>query len=383
MTKPAHTLKVCHFASVHTTTDTRVFHRECTSLAKFFDVTYIGIGDKSGKVNNVNVIAVPKPPNRIYRILFTTWNVFFKAWKERADVYHIHDAELIPFAFVFSLMGKKVIYDIHENTYEDIMRKPWILDSFRWVLGLLFKLLEWLSAQSMYTILVIAKPIFANRFITRKHIIIQNFADFDQFTDYRITERQSLQEQNLFYIGTVYDYYYDLIPVIKALYLLNKQGKIIHFHCVGYKGTYVDNTLAKLPEYQHIKDQLHFYGYLNTSKGYEISKKCKVGLCLKNQPEDILLSHERKFFEYMATGLPVLSCNYHIYMEIVDNYRIGKCVTIDNAEEISAALDELFFTSDKLDEYAQNGVTAARNVFNWSEEEKKLVKFYTQLATHS
>jgi glycosyltransferase involved in cell wall biosynthesis len=380
MTKPTHKLKVCHFASVHTTTDTRVFHRECTSLAKFFDVTFIGIGNKSGLMNNVNVIAVPKPSNRIYRLLFTTWKVFFLAWKQHADIYHIHDAELIPFAFLFALRGKKVIYDIHENTYEDIMRKPWILDSFRWVLGLLFKTLEWLSAQSMYTILVIAKPEFAKKFITRKRVIIQNFADFEQFNSYRITQRQAIVANNLFYIGTVYDYYYDLIPIIKALHILKQQGKIIHFHCVGYKGRYVDTVLSKLPEYQELKEQLHFYGYLNTTEGYEISKTCKVGLCLKNQPEEILLSHERKFFEYMAAGLPVLACNYHIYKEIIDTHQIGKYVTIDDATAISAALDELFFTTQKLDMYAANGVDAAELTFNWHAEETKLVDLYNNMA---
>jgi glycosyltransferase involved in cell wall biosynthesis len=380
MTKPTHKLKVCHFASVHTTTDTRVFHRECTSLAKFFDVTFIGIGNKSGLMNNVNVIAVPKPSNRIYRLLFTTWKVFFLAWKQHADIYHIHDAELIPFAFLFALRGKKVIYDIHENTYEDIMRKPWILDSFRWVLGLLFKTLEWLSAQSMYTILVIAKPEFAKKFITRKRVIIQNFADFEQFNSYRITQRQAIVANNLFYIGTVYDYYYDLIPIIKALHILKQQGKIIHFHCVGYKGRYVDTVLSKLPEYQELKEQLHFYGYLNTTEGYEISKTCKVGLCLKNQPEEILLSHERKFFEYMAAGLPVLACNYHIYKEIIDTHQIGKYVTIDDAKAISAALDELFFTTQKLDMYAANGVDAAELTFNWHAEETKLIDLYNNMA---
>ena len=380
MTKPTHKLKVCHFASVHTTTDTRAFHRECTSLAKFFDVTFIGIGNKSGLMNNVNVIAVPKPSNRIYRLLFTTWKVFFLAWKQHADIYHIHDAELIPFAFLFALRGKKVIYDIHENTYEDIMRKPWILDSFRWVLGLLFKTLEWLSAQSMYTILVIAKPEFAKKFITRKRVIIQNFADFEQFNSYRITQRQAIVANNLFYIGTVYDYYYDLIPIIKALHILKQQGKIIHFHCVGYKGRYVDTVLSKLPEYQELKEQLHFYGYLNTTEGYEISKTCKVGLCLKNQPEEILLSHERKFFEYMAAGLPVLACNYHIYKEIIDTHQIGKYVTIDDATAISAALDELFFTTQKLDMYAANGVDAAELTFNWHAEETKLIDLYNNMA---
>ncbi|MES2559582.1 MAG: glycosyltransferase [Bacteroidota bacterium] len=379
MTKPAHKLKVCHFASVHTTTDTRVFHRECTSLAKFFDVTYIGIGTKSGVLNGVNVIAVPKPANRIYRLLFTTWKVFFLALKQRADIYHIHDAELIPFAFLFAVSGKKVIYDIHENTYEDIMRKPWILNAFRWILGFMFKILEWISAQTMSTILVIAKPEFVNRFITRKHVIIQNFAEFDQFNAYRVTDRQPIAENNLFYIGTVYDYYYDLIPVIKALHLLKQQGKTIQFHCVGYKGKYIDTILSKLAEYHEVKDQLHFYGYLSTDEGYEISKKCKVGLCLKNQPEEILLSHERKFFEYMATGLPILSCNYHIYKDIIDRYTLGKYVAIDNEQEIARALNELFFHSTRLNEYASNGVKAAETVYNWAHEEAKLITLYKEL----
>jgi glycosyltransferase involved in cell wall biosynthesis len=232
----------------------------------------------------------------------------------------------------------------------------------------------------MYTILVIAKPEFAKKFITRKRVIIQNFADFEQFNSYRITQRQAIVANNLFYIGTVYDYYYDLIPIIKALHILKQQGKIIHFHCVGYKGRYVDTVLSKLPEYQELKEQLHFYGYLNTTEGYEISKTCKVGLCLKNQPEEILLSHERKFFEYMAAGLPVLACNYHIYKEIIDTHQIGKYVTIDDATAISAALDELFFTTQKLDMYAANGVDAAELTFNWHAEETKLVDLYNNMA---
>ena len=36
--------KVCHFSSVHHVWDTRVFYRECVSLAKEFDVTLIAIG---------------------------------------------------------------------------------------------------------------------------------------------------------------------------------------------------------------------------------------------------------------------------------------------------------------------------------------------------
>jgi glycosyltransferase involved in cell wall biosynthesis len=369
-------IKVCHFASVHTTTDTRVFDRECTSLARHFDVTLIGIGTTSGVINNVNVISIPRAKTRIHRLLFTTWKVFIKAWKQRADIYHIHDAELIPFGVLMRLSGKKVIYDIHENTYEDIMHKPWIPKLLRWPLGAGYRFLEWLSSLLMHTILVIARPEFAKRFVTGRYSIVQNFADYDLFKPYQVTNRSGLSGMNLFYMGTVFDYYYDLVPVIEALALLKDKGLIIRFHCAGYIGKYVDDVLSKTPAYRAVQDQLHFYGYLNIEQGYEISKQCKVGLCLKNQPEEILVSHERKFFEYMAVGLPVLSCDSHIYREVIDKYTIGRYTDVSNARAIADALEHMMQNGDLLDTYATQGINAARTVFNWEHEEKLLLATY-------
>jgi len=369
--------KVCHFASVHTTTDTRVFHRECVSLAKHFDVTYIGIGNNTGIIDGVNVIAIPKPPSRIYRLLFVTWNVFFLALKQRAQIYHIHDAELIPFAFVLSVMGKKVIYDVHENTYQDIMHKPWIPFYLRWFLGKLCRVLEWIAANSMHIILVIAKPEFAKRFIVKKYSIIQNFADLTLLRPYVIKNRASLPENNLFYMGMVTDYYYNLLPVIKAIALLKRQGTIVHFHCVGYIGNYIDAKLSKHEAYQAIQDQLHFYGYKSVAAGFEISKKCKFGICIKNQPEEILVSHERKFFEYMAIGLPIISCDSHIYKNIVDQYQIGLVVNIASEHDIADAITQMLRTD--LDEYAQNGIKACSTHFNWQSQSDVLIDLYNQL----
>ncbi len=372
--------KVCHFASVHTTTDTRVFHRECVSLAEHFDVTYIGIGNKSEYKNGVNIIGIPKPQSRVHRLFFTTWKVFVLAWKQHADIYHIHDAELIPFAALLRLKGKKVIYDIHENTYEDIMHKPWIHSYLRWILAFLFKILEWIASHTMSIVLVIARPEFAQKFTTYKRsVIVQNFATFSQFTPYRNTQRKELPEANLFYMGTVFDYYYDLIPVVNALYILQQKGLIINFHCVGYTGSYIEDVLSKTEYYQAIKHQLHFYGYMSSDKGYLISKTCKVGLCLKNQPEKVLVSHERKFFEYMAAGLPILSCNHHIYKEVIDTCSIGRYVDLTDEIAIANVLQELFFGNADLDQYASNGVSVAESTFNWELEKQKLIDLYYSL----
>jgi glycosyltransferase involved in cell wall biosynthesis len=372
-------IKVCHFASVHTTTDTRVFHRECASLAKQFDVTLIAIGRDSGVINNVNVIAIPKPKSRIHRLLFTTWVVFLKAWKENADVYHIHDAELIPFAILLRLRGKKVIYDIHENTYEDIMHKPWIPTPLKWIMGKGYRFLEWLSSHMMHTILVIAEPGFAKRFLTRENTIIQNFADYNLFVPFQVEKRSQVQGTNLFYMGTVFDYYYSLVPVIEAIAILKEKGMPVQFHCAGYTGRYIEDVLSKTDAYYKVKDQLHFYGFLNIEQGYEISKQCKVGLCLKNQPESILVSHERKFFEYMAVGMPVLSCDSHIYRDIIDKYKLGKYTNISDARAIAATLEEMMLNGPALDTYAANNMHAAESTFNWKSEEARLLACYNEL----
>lgn len=365
--------RICHFASVHTTTDTRVFHRECVSLAKVHEVTYIGIGKENGMIKGVKVIGIAKPKTRLHRLLGTTWKVFWLACKERADIYHIHDAELIVFGFLLRLWGKQVVYDIHENTYQDILHKPWIPKPLRWVLAKSYRSLEWLSSISMHTILVIAKPQFSNRFLASQIGIVQNFADTHSLAPFANTNR-NLLTPSLFYMGTIFDYYYNLIPVIKALSILKEQQLEVHLHCVGYIGNYATQTLEPLTEFQHVKSQVHFYGYLKPEEGFEISRTCKLGLCLKNQPESILVSHERKFFEYMALGLPSISCDSHIYTEVVNEYAVGWSTDLTDEQSIANTLKIALQADANI--VAENAVKAARQTFNWASQETILLQTY-------
>jgi glycosyltransferase involved in cell wall biosynthesis len=372
-------IKVCHFASVHTITDTRVLHLECTSLAKFYDVIFIGIGEKSSIINGVNIIAVPKPSSRLFRLLFTTWKVFFIALKQRAAIYHIHDAELIVFGVLLRILGKKVIYDVHENTYQDIMHKPWVPPLLKWLLGKGYLLLEWIAGKTMTTILVAAKPEYKQRFLLGDCTIIQNFANEKMLLPFRVNKRNELPENNLFYMGTIYDYYYNLTPVFEALAMLKQQGIVINFHCIGYKGNYIEKVYTTNLAFNEIKNQLHFYGFLEQSIGFELSKKCKVGLCLKNQPEEILVSHERKFFENLCIGLPVLTCESHIYKEPVTQHQIGITANLSNAASIASGLEQLFNPTTNLNAMSDRAIMLARQYFNWKSEEQKLLGLYRKL----
>lgn len=66
-------IKICHLTSVHSRTDTRVFIKECSSLAKFgYEVTLLVADGKENEVKNgVAIISVNRIPNTFLRMINT------------------------------------------------------------------------------------------------------------------------------------------------------------------------------------------------------------------------------------------------------------------------------------------------------------------------
>ena len=374
-------IKVCHFSSVHSQTDTRVFYRECRSLAKEYDVTFIGIGNYTGLKDGISMIGIPKPGNYIIRFVHTIFKVFAEAVKTDASIYHIHDAEMILFGIVLSLSGKKVIYDIHENTYQDILLKPWIPVKIRTVLAFFYRVVLQLGSNFLHYIVVVADPRFLKDFYVKKgqYTIIQNFADTDTLKKYRVNNRSDMQDNNLFYIGMIRDMYYDIDKLFDALYILNQKGINIHLHCIGYFGSKTGKDFKKYKHWNEIKAQVTFHGFLEMENAYEISKICKIGICLKNQPEKMLVSHERKLFEYMAIGLPSVFCNSHIYSGLNQKCEIGLCVDLTNPEEIAQAIKQILISNELQETFSNNNIFWSETEYNWETEAQKLLQLYHTL----
>ena len=119
--------KVCHVTSVHPPEDVRIFQKECVSLARAgYDVTLVQQGGDYEK-DGVHILGFGDiAPNRFQRMLMTAWRAYRRALEADADVYHLHDPELLPYGLKLKKKGKKVIFDSHENTLESILQKEWI-----------------------------------------------------------------------------------------------------------------------------------------------------------------------------------------------------------------------------------------------------------------
>src|SRR5215831_18384188 len=129
--------RVVHLTSVHRAFDTRIFHKECKSLAMAgYDVTLIAphAGGDSTE-DGVKLKAVLPPGDRRERIMSTVPNVYRAAVREDAEIYHFHDPELMPVAGLLKLRGKKVVYDVHEDYAGTMRGKKWLPPFFRSAAG--------------------------------------------------------------------------------------------------------------------------------------------------------------------------------------------------------------------------------------------------------
>ena len=85
-------IKVCHMTSAHQPGDTRIFQKECVSLAKAGYQVFLVQRGESGENSGVRIIGVGQPSGgRLTRMTAFSKKVYETARALDADIYHFHD----------------------------------------------------------------------------------------------------------------------------------------------------------------------------------------------------------------------------------------------------------------------------------------------------
>ncbi len=189
-------MKICHMTSAHSQEDIRIFHKECVSLAKAgYQVYQVSCGSEYEK-NGVQMIGIGQPEHsRMARMTKTAKKVYKTAKQIDADIYHIHDPELLPYGLRLKKSGKKVIFDSHEDVSAQIMDKTWIPKAFRKIVSICYKVYETHVVRNLDAV-VAATPHIAESFSDRckNVVIVNNYPKLDDidFHNTPFTERDRI-----------------------------------------------------------------------------------------------------------------------------------------------------------------------------------------------
>lgn len=364
-------LRICHLTSVHPWDDIRIFHKESVSLAKHgFLVTLIAIGCKNKNSKGVNIVSAgPKTNSRLKRMIHTAYAVYKKALEVNADVYHFHDPELLPVAWLLKRKGKKIIYDVHEDLPRQIMTKPWIWLPIRNVISTTIELIENIIASRLSGIITATVHI-GERFkkINLNTIVINNYPLLHELQN---KSEWKSKKNEICYIGGI-----TAIRGITQMVEAIEKCPDIKLHIAGnFFSDALRKEVIKLPGWHSVIE----HGYVSRSETVKILETSKAGIVTLWPTPNHINSQPNKMFEYMSAGIPVIASNFPLWEEIIKGNHCGLCVEPLNPNAIAEAIKYLLAHDAEASQMGINGRKAVEEKYNWEAEEKKLVGFYEKL----
>jgi glycosyltransferase involved in cell wall biosynthesis len=364
---------ICHLTSAHPRYDIRIFLKECRSLAKAGYKVSLVVAD--GKVDEyreeVLICDVGASHGRIDRMFNAAWRVFEKAVTLNADIYHLHDPELIPIGIKLKKLGKKVIFDSHEDVPKQMLYKPYLNKPMLRIIAQGMEYYEtWACRQ--FDAVVAATPFVRDKFLSiNPHTIdINNYPVLDELaSSVDWTDKRS----HVCYIGVIAEIR-GIREMVSAMSLV-KEGIRLQL-----AGTFSEHQLRNEVMLHEGWSRVDELGFLNRYEIRKVLRNSVAGIVTFLSSLNHIDAQPNKMFEYMSAGIPVIASNFSLWKEIIEGNDCGLCVDPKNPKDIADAIDSLFNKPARAREMGQNGLLACRDRYNWAVEEQKLLKLYQNLS---
>jgi glycosyltransferase involved in cell wall biosynthesis len=370
--------RVVHVTSAHPVMDIRIFYKECRSLARAgFDVIQICNHDLNDTIDGVRIIGLGKNKGRASRFTKGAIKTCVAALRCRGDLYHLHDPDILILGAVLRMLGKRVIYDIHEDLPTKVLLKMYLPKILRRPLSLIVGHLENIAARAM-TGLITATPTLKTRFkrANRNIVVVNNFPMLEEFDNAEAVDWKG-RERSAAYFGGISEARGVREMVCAINMLPTSLG--VKLELAGW--FYVRALLDQLKEDTQW-NLVNWHNEVDRNGLRSLLRKVSVGLIVLHPEKSFVSSQPTKLFEYMAAGIPVVASDFPLWRSIVNASDCGILVNPLDATSIAAAIETLISNPECAQAMGQRGRRAVEEHFNWANEEQTLLSFYLQLLSN-
>jgi len=361
--------RVAHLASVHRRDDVRIFRKQCGSLAaNGYDVTLVVADGRGDEVSEgVAIVDAGRLPGRLNRMFRTSRRVYGKAVSLDADLYHLHEPELLPVGLKLKRSGKKVVFDSHEDVPTQMLAKPYLGLVSRRALAAAYARFERYACRRLDGI-VAATPFIRDRFleIHPRTLDIGNFPAIGELDAGRPWEEK---REEVCYVGGI-SAHRGIREVVRALGLMETGARLNLAGVFSEPG--VEAEVKAYPEWKRVNE----LGFLGRDGVRSAMGRSVAGLVTLFPLPNYVDAQPIKMFEYMSAGIPVIASDFPLWREIVEGNDCGLLVDPLDPKSIAAAIDRLVKDPALARRMGENGRSAVMKRYNWSIEERKLLDFY-------
>ena len=361
--------RIVHVTTVHQPFDPRIFYKQLASLRDAgFDTHLIAPHGRTEQVQGISIHALPRPPARWRRIALHP-TAFRMAQALNADLYQVHDPELLPVAFLLrNATGARIVYDMHENyrTKGPILGRAlrtlerW---AFRWVDHVLI-------AEESYRSIVEADPVSST--------YIPNY--FRPIGDARLgaPAKAGHTPTRLLYTGTL-SASRGLRTMVELAARIRRAGRPETIDLVGICRYETQRKWAQAwiqeEDLRGLLSRVGWDTYVPASTMPPHYRRADVGLALFQPHPNHRGSIPTKLYEYLHYGLPLICSDIPLWRRFVERHGCGAVVPPGDPAAVLDVLDEWQAHPERYRRCAENA-RAAASQYRWAEMGERLTRLY-------
>ncbi|MGI8310926.1 glycosyltransferase family 4 protein [Saccharopolyspora hattusasensis] len=359
---------VVHISTVHAWNDIRVFYKQCCTLAENgYRVTLIGTIDARRTQHGVDIVPVRRSRNRLSRMVMGTLRALDAAWRQRADVYHLHAPEHIPLIPLLRVRGARVVFDAKEDLPDQVLDKEYLHPVARKSVSLFAKFLVWFSGRTCDHVLA-ATPKIARRFPENRTTIVQNYPiATESDTDIPYQERSL----TVVYVGGMSELRGTRELITAAEHLPDEWSLTV----AGTASPELLDELRKMPGWQRVE----FRGQVSSEQTRMLVARARIGVVNFLPTRAHVDAMPNKMFEYMAAGIPVVASNFPLWHNIIERTGSGVCVDPADPAALAKAITTLIAAPSAAERMGKNGRRAVLEELNWNREKDHMLTVYRSL----